>query len=194
MNGQGWWYVARATGIVSWALLGLSVAFGLVLTTRRTSRRAASWFVDLHRGLSGLGCAMVGAHLTAILADSFTRLDLLDLLVPMRAALTPGALAWGIVALYLLVLVQGTSIAMHRLPHRWWRRVHYTGLGVFWLTTLHGLLAGTDTENVYLRLFALAMVSAVGVLTALRLRAVLGSGHTAGDRLVAATPRPALRS
>lgn len=147
MNGQLWWYVARATGLVAWALLALSTALGVVVTARGASVRRPAWFVDFHRGLSGLACVFVGGHLVAILADSFANLGILDLLVPMRSTLSPGALAWGIVALYLLVAVEATSLAQRRLPYRCWRRVHYLGLVIFLLSTVHGLLAGTDADN-----------------------------------------------
>lgn len=147
MNGQFWWYVTRATGLVAWGLLGLSTATGLLLSARRTVGRRPAWFVDLHRGMSGLGCLFVAAHLVAILADSFANFGLLDVFVPMRTSLSPGAVAWGIVALYLLVAVEATSLALRQVPYRLWRRVHYAGLAIFWLTTLHALLAGTDGTN-----------------------------------------------
>lgn len=147
MNGQLWWYVARATGLVAWALLALSTALGVVVTARGASVRRPAWFVDFHRGLSGLACLFVAGHLVAILADSFANLGVLDLLVPMRSSLSPGALAWGIVALYLLVAVEATSLAQRRLPYRFWRRVHYLGLSIFLLSTIHGLLVGTDADN-----------------------------------------------
>lgn len=112
MSGQCWWYTTRATGLVAWALLGLSTALGLLVSARRTVVRRPAWFIDLHRGLSGLGCLFVAA----ILADSFENFGLLDLVVPMRVSLSPGAVAWGIVALYLLVAVEATSLALRRLP------------------------------------------------------------------------------
>lgn len=147
MNGQLWWYVARATGLVAWALLAVSTTLGVVVTARATAVRRPAWFVDFHRGLSGLACLFVAGHLVAILADSFANLGILDLFVPMRSSLSPGALAWGIVALYLLVAVEATSLAQRRLPYRLWRRVHYLGLVIFLLSTVHGLLAGTDADN-----------------------------------------------
>lgn len=147
MNGQLWWYVARSTGLVAWALLAASTALGVIVTARGTAVRRPAWFVDFHRGLSGLACLFVAGHLVAILADSFANLGFLDLFLPMRSSLSPGGLAWGIVALYLLVAVEATSLAQRRLPYRFWRRVHYLGLVIFLLSTAHGLLAGTDADN-----------------------------------------------
>jgi predicted ferric reductase len=169
MNGQFWWYVTRATGLVAWALLGLSTATGLLLSARRTVGRRPVWFVDLHRGLSGLGCLFVAAHLAAILADSFEHFGPLDLVVPMRTSLSPGAVTWGIVALYLLVAVEASSLAVRRLPYRVWRRVHYASLAIFWLTTLHAFLVGTDATNRALLAAGAASIAGCALLTFRRL-------------------------
>ncbi len=169
MNGQFWWYVTRATGLVAWALLGVSTATGLLLSARRTVGRRPSWYVDLHRGLSGLGCLFVAAHLAAILADSFEHFGPLDLVVPMRTSLSPGAVSWGIVALYLLVAVEATSLAVRRLPYRVWRRVHYAGLAIFWLTTLHAFLVGTDASNRVLLAAGAASIAGCALLSLRRL-------------------------
>lgn len=147
VNGQSWWYVTRASGIAAWATLGASALLGQLQARRWTPGRSPAWFVDLHRGLAGLGCAALLLHLVALVADSFTNFDLLDLMIPMRSEISPGGVAWGIVALYLIVAVEATSLASRRLSWRAWRRIHYLGLAVFWLTTLHALLTGTDAHS-----------------------------------------------
>lgn len=170
MSGQSWWYLTRASGILAWALLGASVALGLLQAARVTPGRSPAWFVDLHRGLSGLGCWALGVHLVALLADSFESFDLLDVLVPLRSDLDPGGVAWGIAALYLTAAVEITSLATRRLSWRTWRRVHYLGLVVFWLATLHGLLTGTDSQSLLLQVPAIGFMTLLAVITARRLR------------------------
>ena len=39
MTSQFWWYVARAGGVVAWALSTVSVVWGLMLSTRVLGRR-----------------------------------------------------------------------------------------------------------------------------------------------------------
>ena len=54
MTSQLWWYVARAGGIVAWALLTASVLWGLILSTKlRPPRVRPAWTLDLHRFLGG---------------------------------------------------------------------------------------------------------------------------------------------
>ena len=45
----------------------------------------------------------------------------------------PGAVAYGIVAFYLLIAVELTSLLRRRIPSSLWRHVHYGGFVVFLL-------------------------------------------------------------
>jgi len=148
MNPQFWWYVARASGIVAWLMLTASVLWGVVLATRAfPEQRRPAWLLDLHRWLGGLTVTFVGIHLGALVADSYVHFDLVDLLVPGAASWQTSAVAVGVVAFWLLVIVQATSLMMRRLPRRLWRFVHLCSYLVFWLTSLHAALAGTDRTS-----------------------------------------------
>ena len=60
----------------------------------------------------------------------------------------PLAVGWGVIAMYLLVAVEVTSLAKASIPHRVWRTVHLAAYPVFALATVHALSAGTDTAAV----------------------------------------------
>ena len=148
MNPQLWWQVARAGGLVAYGLLAASTIWGLAVSTRLLGRwPAPGWTLDLHRYLGGLALTFTGIHLAALLLDSYIQFDVLDLLVPFAAAWRPGAVAWGVVAIYLLVAVQATSLARRRLPHRLWRRIHLAAFPLFPAATAHLLTAGSDRAN-----------------------------------------------
>jgi len=159
------WYTARAGGIVAWALLGASVVWGLWLSGRvRPFGARPAWILDLHRFLGGLATIFVGIHVASILLDSYTSFGLTDVLVPFASAWHPVAVAWGVVALWLLLAVELTSLARSHLPHRLWRRIHMAALPLFMLSTVHYLAAGTDATN-RLSLGAIAVVcGAIAVL------------------------------
>ena len=109
MNEQLWWFVARSTGLVSWALLTVSVLWGVLLSARLLGKKPApAWLLDLHRHVGGLSVIFVGVHLVALVADSYIEFGLVDLLVPMASAWKPGPVAWGVVALYLVLAVELT--------------------------------------------------------------------------------------
>ena len=148
MNEQLWWYLARSSGVVSWALLTAAVLFGLVLRTKvGASPAKPPWWLDLHRFLGGLATVFTAIHLVALVADSYVQFGIVELLVPGASAWRPGPVALGVVALWLLVAVEATSLLQKRLPRRVWRWVHLSSYPLFWLATFHFVSAGTDAGS-----------------------------------------------
>jgi len=161
-----WWYLARASGMVAWALLVASLVWGVLLATRvlRPHDRPA-WLLDLHRWLGSLALAMVGLHIASLIGDSFVHFGAADVLVPLASAWRPVPVALGVLSLYLLAAVEATSLAMRRLPRRAWRGVHLTSYGLVWLVSLHAGLAGTDVFNLAYRGVALVLTVAAVAAT-----------------------------
>lgn len=168
-NPQFWWYLSRATGIVAWVLLAGAALWGMLLSTKAFPRhRRPAWLLDLHRWLGGLGLSFVVAHLGALVADSYLHFGVADLLVPFASSWRPGpallealALPLGVVALWLLVAIEVTSLGMRRLPRKAWRAVHLLSYAVLWTTALHAGLAGTDVASSLFRWTALATIVAL---------------------------------
>ena len=70
-----------------------------------------------------------------------------ELFVPMASKWHPGAVAYGIVAFYLLIAVEITSLLRHRIPASVWRSVHYGGFVVFLLGSVLVFLRARETED-----------------------------------------------
>ncbi len=169
MSSQLWWDVASAGGLVAWALLAASVVWGMALSSRIFGRRPRpAWLLDLHRYLGGLAVIFLGVHVAAIMLDRFVPFGPAETFLPFASSWNPAAVAWGIVALYLLLAVEFTSLARSHLPLRVWRRVHYLSFGVFACSTVHLLTAGTDSGNPALILTVVAVCGVVGLLAVLR--------------------------
>jgi predicted ferric reductase len=170
VNEQLWWFVARASGIVALVILSLAVIWGLLYSTRLLGGKPTpKWLLDLHRFLGGLAVLFTAVHLGALVADNFVHFGVAEVLLPFAAEWQPGAVAWGIVALYLLLTVEVTSLAMRRLPRRLWRAVHTTSWVLFWLAVVHGATAGTDAGNVAYITVSLTAVTLVLFLTIVRM-------------------------
>ena len=166
------WFVARASGMVAWMLLTSSVLWGLVLSTKLTAlgrKPRPAWTLDLHRWLGGLATVFTGVHVLAVLADSSAHIGLEAALVPFASHWRPLAMAWGVVALYLLLAVELTSLARKHLPRAWWRGIHMASFPLFLLATIHGFAAGTDARTWAFVLFAAAAAVPVAALVAQRL-------------------------
>jgi predicted ferric reductase len=166
MSSQVWWFVARSSGLVAWALLSLSVCWGLFVSTRAVARASTpAWLLDLHRFLGGLSVLFTAIHLVGLWADTYVTFGWAELFVPMRSTWKPEPVAWGIVAFYLLIATEVTSLAMRKLPRRLWRAIHHLTLPLYAMATYHTVRAGTDAEHTVFRLVALASVNVVTFLT-----------------------------
>lgn len=161
-----WWYLSRASGITAWLLVTASVLWGMALSTKALGARPKGpWLADLHRFLGGLAVAFTGIHMVALWADSWTPFGLRELLVPFASTWKPGAVAVGVVAFWLLLAVEATSLAMRRLPRHWWRWVHLASYALYALASIHLLAAGTDAANPLLKVAVGASAGAVVFFT-----------------------------
>lgn len=169
MSAQIWWYVARASGIVGWLLLAATVLWGILTPAKLTDRQRPAWFLDLHRWLAGLTIGFVAIHIVALLADSYIEFTFADIFVPFASDWKPFPVALGVLATWLLITVQATSLAMKRLPRRHWRKIHLTSYLTFFIASLHGTLAGTDAANTLYQATSLAAVGSVIFATLYRI-------------------------
>lgn len=160
MDEKLWWYLSRATGLVAWGLAVASILLGLALASRALGKKPpAPWLLALHRWTGGLTIAFTLGHVGALVGDSFVHFGWADVLVPFASEWRSTAVAWGVIAMWLLIAIQLTSLQMRRLPKRLWRAVHLTSYLVAVLATVHGFAAGTDTRS---GAFAWVAVVAIG--------------------------------
>jgi sulfoxide reductase heme-binding subunit YedZ len=174
------WVLARASGLLAYALLTSSVLAGIVLKARPFGRSLkAAAVADVHRFIAMLGLGAIALHGVTLVLDQTVHISPLALFVPGLVPYRPLWTALGVVAAELMVLVYASFSLRRRIGTRTWRRVHWFTYGVFALATLHGLAAGTDgTRTWVLALYG----SAVGaVLAAAAWRALVppegGSKH-----------------
>lgn len=176
------WYVARSGGIVAWCLLALALIWGLLLSSRLLGRRSSpAWLLAIHRNAGGLSVIFTAVHVAAIMLDDFVDFGWSEVLIPMSSEWRPGAVAWGIVGMYLLIAIEVTSLAMRWLPKKLWRGVHWMSAGLFGFATLHGWQSGTDTG----RAFIAATIGVIAILTVLSIVRVMRARRqpVSSDRL-----------
>lgn len=163
------WLIARASGLTAYVLLATSGLAGLVLKSRPFGRAVKGAAVmDLHRFLALLGLGAVALHGATIALDKTVRMPLLGLVLPGASPYRPAAVATGVVAAELMVLVI-VSFSLRRLiGAKGWRRLHWTTYLVFALATVHGLLAGSDSARPWSRDLYLGAVGAFVFATAWR--------------------------
>ena len=189
-----WWYVSRATGIVAWALLALAVLWGLALSTRALGRRTpAPWLLDVHRFLGALAVIFAVVHFVTLSFDPWLTSEygytITQAFIPFASTWKPGAMAWGIVAFYLLLAVELTSLVRNRLPQSVWRGVHLASYPLYAMATIHRRAAGSDAKNPLMRWSVLATVGLVVFFTVYR---IIGPGRV--ESVKQSSPRRSQRA
>jgi predicted ferric reductase len=156
---KAWWYLSRASGLASYALLSISMLLGLLLSTRLAKEwpGGATAFV-IHEHMAILGLAFGLFHALVLLGDRHTTFTLAEILLPFGACYRPLAVGMGQIALYGMAVLVGTSYVRKRIGQRVWRWIHFGSFAVFVLASAHAVVVGTDRTALLVGLVPLAGV------------------------------------
>ena len=161
------WYASRATGIVTLVLMTAVVVLGLVVTRQGRLPGLPRFAVTgLHRNLSLVAVVFVALHVLTAVTDSYVKIPLLAVVVPLSSSYERLAIGLGAVSVDITIAVIVTSLLRRHLSRRLWRAVHllaYLSWPVAWL---HSITASRDMLHSRISLIAifcaLVVVIAVG--------------------------------
>jgi methionine sulfoxide reductase heme-binding subunit len=162
------WLLARASGLATYAVLTLSVLAGLVLKSRPFAGLKPGTVTEIHKSLALTGLGGLVLHGTSLVLDSTVKVTPAALVIPGLVAYRPLAVAIGVVAAWLFAAVTASFWLRKRIGTRMWRRLHWLTFGLFAAATIHGVTAGTDTSQPWVRALYLGSLAAVTVATAWR--------------------------
>jgi predicted ferric reductase len=103
----------------------------------------------LHKLISLSVLVFTALHVAGLMLDSYLKISLLESLLPFTTSYRPEWTGLGTIALYLLLAVIISAMLSARLGYKIWRAVHYITFGLFFVTMLHGLMAGTDSKSMW---------------------------------------------
>jgi predicted ferric reductase len=152
---KAYWYLSRASAMLAYGVLWLSMAFGLIIT----NKLARLWpggpvAFDLHQFASLMGLAFALFHALILMGDKYINYDLAQVLVPFNSTgYKPVWVGLGQIGFYLLAIVGSSFYVRKRLGNRRWRLIHYLSFLTFALALLHGVFAGTDSSALVVRVF-----------------------------------------
>ncbi len=162
-----YWYMARSAGIVAYLLLWMSVASGILVSDKIINEwvKPAAVF-ELHKFASILALIVGAFHGLILLGDTYMNFNLLDIVIPFKSAYQPFWVGLGILGLYLMAILVASFYVKKRIGHRAWKLLHFTSFGVWIMTSLHGIVAGSDTSTMLAKLmYTIAIVSVGYMLT-----------------------------
>ena len=184
-SGPSWyWYATRGLGITTLIVLTATVVLGIV-TAVRWSGGTTPGFVaaELHRNLSLLAMALIGAHVVTTVLDPFAHITLRDAIIPIGAAYRPLWLGLGVVSMEILIAVAASSVLRDRVGVRAWRLIHWVAYASWPLALVHGIGTGTDARASWFIGVVAACLAAV--LLALNQRLRYGPVQTVSVRSAA---------
>lgn len=171
MSSQVWWIASRSAGLIAWVMLSLSIVWGLQLSTK-TMKKAIKrpWLLGTHQTLGGLATIFLLVHMTTLLFDRYTSFDVVDILIPFSSTWHPVWVAWGIVASWMLIAVEITSLIKKHLSKQIWHSIHMLSFVLWIFGTIHGLLSGPDSKTL-IALGAIAFILVpITILSVIRVR------------------------
>ncbi len=145
--GNVYWYLSRATAILAYVMLWLTMAWGLLMT----GRIAQSWpgariANEVHKFVSLFGLALGGFHGLLLLGDKYLNLPLREVLTPFAVAgYRPTWVGFGQISFYLWGIVILSFYLRKVIGGKGWRLVHFVSFATFFSILIHGILSGSDT-------------------------------------------------
>lgn len=141
------WQLIRASGVLTYLLLSLTVIAGLLISSRSISgRQSRIDSFEVHGFMSLLVLGFGSFHATALLFDNFVGFSPREVLIPFTSGYRPLAVGFGSLTLYLSFIIYASFWARRAIGVPAWRVLHYGSFPAFAFATYHGLFAGSDTS------------------------------------------------
>ena len=184
VGGKAFWYLTRASGLVSLVLLTATILLGVVASVGWTTERWPRFLSqDVHRNVSLLCLVFLAIHVATTVLDGYVPIGLVDVFVPFLSPYRPLYVGLGALGLDLLLAVLITSGLRHRIGYASWRFVHWLAYLCWPIALLHGLGSGTDTQLPVVLL--VEAICTAAVLAALAWRLTTGRTLPVGRRAAA---------
>ncbi|MCL6445749.1 MAG: ferric reductase-like transmembrane domain-containing protein [Alicyclobacillus sp.] len=180
------WILERSAGFMAYGLLSLTAILGVSMTAQLWDRWKLRKFAnDIHQYAMLLVPPFLFLHLWGLYHDRMVPFPVASLILPWMSNYRRAAVTLGVGSLYLFLALVATSYARTYIGAKVWRKVHFAAFPLFLGTTLHGLLAGTDSQHFWAKTIYLVPL---GLFTLLTLNRFLKSlklkqgGHAYGGR------------
>ncbi len=189
LQSHGWWLASRASGLVAFALITISVGLGLAMAGKVMRRPGLSrklLAVHEHTALAGL--VAIAVHGITLLGDPWLNPGVAGVAVPFAMGYKTLFTGLGVIGAYLAALLGLSYYVRKRIGARLWRKAHRATVVVYVLGLVHALGAGTDATAVWFRWWVILTAPVIGGLFVYRLL-----GRRAARSAPAPAPRRAIR-
>ncbi len=147
------WFLTRSTGLIAYLFLTASTAWGILLSTKLIKENVPPPVtLEMHNTLSWLALGFTAVHAFLLLFDTYFTYTFAHLLIPFIGPYKPLWVGFGTLALHLMLFVNLSFYLRKKIGQQKWRLMHYSTFLVYVFGTLHGLMAGTDSNQTGMKL------------------------------------------
>ena len=165
----GWWLASRASGIVAFALMSVSVIIGLLLATGLARRPGLpKKLVAIHEQTALQGLVAIAVHGVTLLGDQWLKPGLAGIAVPFALDYKPAFTGLGILGGYLAAALALSFYARRVIGVKVWRKLHRFTVVAWGMGAIHAVGAGTDASAPWFRV--ILVTAAVPILFLLTYR------------------------
>lgn len=142
------WYVTRISGLVAFALLYISIFFGLVIRIRFLHKFFAPLqSLNAHGWIALQATLIAFLHGFVLIFDKFLKFTFASVFIPFASSYETLLVALGTIAFYLMVLLTATSYLRKHLSYSIWRAIHFLNIGLYVAVVTHAFFLGTDLRS-----------------------------------------------
>jgi predicted ferric reductase len=145
---QAFWFLSRASALVAYLLLWLSMCLGLIIT----NKLARLWpggpvAFDLHQHTSLLGMVFALFHGMILLGDRYLNIPFWHAALPFAMQeYRPFWVGLGQLGFYLMMVVAFSFYVRKQITPHLWRLIHFLSFVAYTFALLHGITSGTDSS------------------------------------------------
>ncbi len=156
------WYIVRVTGLVAFALLYLSIFLGLTIRISFLHKIFAPLYaMQAHCWIAFQAILFALIHGVMLMFDTYTKFRFVDVFIMYASPISPGLVAFGIAAFYLMIIVTISSYARKFISQKMWRILHFANIFLYVFVLIHAYMLGTDMQNEKMKII---FISANGFL------------------------------
>lgn len=163
------WEFIRAAGLTSFFLLFVSVCAGLLLSNKVSHSKVNKYLQLVHQSTGWYSLLFGFFHGLLLFINQYEPYTLVEIFIPFMTNEHQILNGIGTLSLYIFILLFLSVDLMKKIGATVWKKIHRLALPAFILVSIHGILLGTDTKEVWAIILYTSSLAAIFALLIVKL-------------------------